>query len=67
LRYVVIVANVCQLALTIAFLVLILMRLEETFTTSWFFVFIPLWVSDVITPVAAVVEMRRLPAADSRT
>jgi hypothetical protein len=59
MRNAAIAIKACQLLLVIAFLALLLERLKETFTTSWFFVFIPLWVSDVITSVAAVVEMRR--------
>jgi hypothetical protein len=63
---VVIAANICQLALTIAFLVLFLGRLKA-FTAMWSFFFTPLWVSDAITSLAALIEMRRLPKEDSRT
>lgn len=53
-------ANACQLVLMIVFLALLLARLKETFVASWFFVFVPLWISDAITFVAGTIEMRRL-------
>ena len=57
---VVVLTNVLQLLFMITFLVLLLLQLNKGISVSWLAVFTPLWMSDAITTITGIQEMRRL-------
>jgi len=57
---VVVLTNVLQLLFMITFLVLLLLQLNGGISVSWLAVFTPLWMSDAITTITGIQEMRRL-------
>ena len=57
---IVVLTNVLQLLFMITFLVLLLLQLNEDIAVSWLAVFTPLWMSDAITTITGIQEMRRL-------
>ena len=57
---IVVLTNVLQLLFMITFLVLLLLQLNEDIAVSWVAVFTPLWMSDAITTITGIQEMRRL-------
>ena len=57
---IVVLTNVLQLLFMITFLVLLLLQLNEDIAVSWLTVFTPLWMSDAITTITGIQEMRRL-------
>ena len=55
----VVVANTLQLFMMVTFLCFLLAALNEPGALSWFAVFAPLWLSDVITLCTAMLELSR--------
>ena len=61
----VVIANSVQLIMMICFLGLLLARLEHPNVWSWSTVFTPLWISDAITLITSLLELRRIYNATS--